>query len=172
MIIKNCYDPYLATVFKSTGRVIALDVGLKRIGVAISDNKKEISLPLKTIARGKYNKLIVELRTIIQEFAIKLALPDIDLIIIGWPLHQDGKDSKICQSIKDFANCLYLDLKIPVLLFDERFSSQEAKRAMHDGAKLNRKKSIPNIDTVAATLILQNVLQWLKSYDIEKGFLL
>ena len=97
-------------------RLIGLDLGSKRIGVSICDDKQLIATPLKTISRNSLKELIDELRLIINE-------NDIKGIIIGNPLNMDGSSGRSAQSVKDTAENIEKHLKIPICLWDERLST-------------------------------------------------
>ena len=97
-------------------RLIGLDLGSKRIGVSICDEKQLIASPLKTINRNTLNEVIDELKIIIKENNIKG-------IIIGNPLNMDGSLGRSAQSVKDTSQKIEENINIPVCLWDERLSS-------------------------------------------------
>ena len=100
----------------NTSRLIGLDLGSKRIGVAICDENQKIATPLKTINKSKFEDLINELEDIIKENNIKG-------IIIGNPINMHGTLGKSSQSAKDTANNLSNFIDIPICLWDERLST-------------------------------------------------
>ena len=97
-------------------RLIGLDLGSKRIGVSICDDKQLIATPLKTINRNSLKDLVDELRLIINE-------NDIKGIIIGNPLNMDGSSGRSAQSVKDTTENIEKNLDIPICLWDERLST-------------------------------------------------
>ncbi len=97
-------------------RLIGLDLGSKRIGVSICDEKQLIATPLKTINRDSFNELITELKAIISENNIKG-------IIIGNPLNMDGSSGRSAQSVKDTSQKIEENVNIPICLWDERLST-------------------------------------------------
>ena len=97
-------------------RLIGLDLGSKRIGVSICDEKQLIATPLKTINRNLLKDLINELKLIINENNIKG-------IIVGNPLNMDGSSGKSAQSVKDTTENIEKNLNIPICLWDERLST-------------------------------------------------
>ena len=97
-------------------RLIGLDLGSKRIGVSICDEKQLIATPLKTINRNTLNELISELKVIINENNIKG-------IIIGNPLNMDGSSGRSAQSVKDTSRKIQENFNIPICLWDERLST-------------------------------------------------
>ena len=97
-------------------RLIGLDLGSKRIGVSICDEKQLIATPYKTINRNSLKDLIDELRLIINENNIKG-------IIVGNPLNMDGSSGRSAQSVKDTTENIEKNLDIPICLWDERLST-------------------------------------------------
>ena len=97
-------------------RLIGLDLGSKRIGVSICDEKQLIATPFKTIKRSTAKEVINELRTIIEE-------NDIKGIIIGNPLNMDGTSGSSAQSVKDTSENIEKSINLPVCLWDERLST-------------------------------------------------
>ena len=112
----------------NTSRLIGLDLGSKRIGVAICDENQKIATPLKTINKSKFEDLINELEDIIKENNIKG-------IIIGNPINMDGTSGKSSQSAKDFAKNLSKNITIPITLWDERLSSEGSSRPTAAGCR-------------------------------------
>ena len=97
-------------------RLIGLDLGSKRIGVSICDEKQLIATPFRTIVKTSSEKLIIELKEIIKE-------NNIGGIIIGNPLNMDGSSGRSTQSIKDVSKNIEKNINIPVCLWDERLST-------------------------------------------------
>ena len=97
-------------------RLIGLDLGSKRIGVSICDEKQSIATPFKTIKKTNNNQLIENLKSIILENHIKG-------IIIGNPINMDGSLGRSAQSIKDVASNISKSIDLPVCLWDERLST-------------------------------------------------
>jgi putative Holliday junction resolvase len=136
-------------------RLIGLDLGSKRIGVSICDDKQLIATPLKTINRNSLEKLIDELRLIINE-------NDIKGIIIGNPLNMDGSSGRSTQSVKDTAENIEKHLKIPICLWDERLSTVGAFNLSSE-LDINVSKREKKIDENAAAFILQGALDFLNN---------
>ena len=136
-------------------RLIGLDLGSKRIGVSICDDKQLIATPLKTINRNSLKELIDELRLIINENYIKG-------IIIGNPLNMDGSSGSSAQSVKDTAENIEKHLKIPICLWDERLSTVGAFNLSSE-LDINVSKREKKIDENAATFILQGALDFLNN---------
>ncbi|MBX7065881.1 MAG: Holliday junction resolvase RuvX [Parachlamydiales bacterium] len=129
-------------------RVAAIDYGLKRIGLAVSDKERKIALPVNVVEGGK--KALHNIRE-------ALPLKEIDLILIGLPLEMNGKKGPMAQVVEEFAKMLGEALQIPIQLVDERLSSKGADAKLKE-ISLNRKSRSEKIDMVAATLLLQTYL--------------
>ena len=136
-------------------RLIGLDLGSKRIGVSICDEKQLIATPLKTINRNSLKDLIVELRLIIDENNIKG-------IIVGNPLNMDGSSGRSAQSVKDTTENIKKNLDIPICLWDERLSTVGAFN-LSSQLDINVSKREKKIDENAAAFILQGALDFLNN---------
>ena len=136
-------------------RLIGLDLGSKRIGISICDEKQLIATPLKTINRNTLNELIVELKVIIDENNIKG-------IIIGNPLNMDGSSGKSAQSVKDTSQKIEENINIPICLWDERLSTVGAFK-LSSQLDINVSKREKKIDENAAAFILQGAIDFLNN---------
>ena len=136
-------------------RLIGLDLGSKRIGVSICDDKQLIATPLKTINRNSLKDLVDELRLIINE-------NDIKGIIIGNPLNMDGSSGRSAQSVKDTTENIEKNLDIPICLWDERLSTVGAFN-LSSQLDINVTKREKKIDENAAAFILQGALDFLNN---------
>ena len=131
------------------GKLAGFDVGTKTVGVAICDAGWHFAGPLETIRRTKFTQDLAALRAIIiREHIVGL--------VIGLPLNMDGSDSPRTQSTRAFARNL-APLELPILLWDERWSTQAVERAMID-ADVSRAKRAEKVDSLAAAHILQGVI--------------
>ena len=139
----------------NTSRLIGLDLGSKRIGVAICDENQKIATPLKTINKSKFEDLINELEDIIKENNIKG-------IIIGNPINMDGSLGKSAQSVRDISNNLAKLINLPVCLWDERLSTVGAFN-LSSQLDVNVSKRERDIDKNAAAFILQGALDYLNN---------
>ena len=135
-------------------RLLGIDPGKKRIGLAISDEDKLVSTPLKTILKKKFFDLIKEIKEIIEENNIKG-------IVVGNPLNMDGSKGSSSQSSNDFARNLSNNISIPVTMWDERLSSEGAFK-LSANIGINTSKKIEKLDQNAASFILQGALDYLK----------
>ena len=136
-------------------RLIGLDLGSKRIGVSICDEKQLIATPLKTINRDSFNELITELKAIISENNIKG-------IIIGNPLNMDGSSGRSAQSVKDTSQKIEENVNIPICLWDERLSTVGAFN-LSSQLDINVSKREKKIDENAAAFILQGAIDFLNN---------
>lgn len=128
-------------------RILGIDYGTKRMGIALSDPTGVIASPLKTVDRAKIETVLAD---IMQEYAI-------ETIVIGHPLRTDGKRGERAVEVEAFAERIEQDFSVSVILWDERFSTQAAERAMHEmDEKPSRNKA--KVDRIAAALVLQSYL--------------
>ena len=139
----------------SGSRLLGIDLGTKRIGIAISDYNQKIATPLQTLDKSKQGKLIDELESIITE-------NDIKGIIIGNPINMDGTYGKSSQSAKDTAINISNKIDIPVSLWDERLSTVGAFNLSSE-LDVNVSKREKDIDKFAAAFILQGALDYLQN---------
>jgi len=136
-------------------RLIGLDLGSKRIGVSICDEKQLIATPFKTINRTNAKELINELKIIIEENNIKG-------IIIGNPLNMDGSSSSSTQSVKDTSDNIEKSIDLPICLWDERLSTVGAFN-LSSQLDVNVSKREKKIDENAAAFILQGAIDFLNN---------
>ncbi len=139
----------------SGSRILGIDLGTKRIGIAISDYNQKIATPLQTLDKSKQGKLIDELESIITENGIKG-------IIIGNPINMDGTYGKSSQSAKDTAINISNKIDIPVCLWDERLSTVGAFNLSSE-LDINVSKREKDIDKFAAAFILQGALDFIQN---------
>jgi putative Holliday junction resolvase len=138
-----------ASAVPAAGKLAGLDVGTKTIGLAICDSGWHFAGPAKTIRRTKFTQDLKALEEFISRESI-LGL------VIGLPLNMDGSDSPRTQSVRAFARNLS-PLNLPMLLWDERWSTQAVERAMIS-ADVSRAKRAEKVDALAAAHILQGAI--------------
>ena len=136
-------------------RLLGLDLGSKRIGVAICDDCQSIATPLKTIYKENSDQLINELKLIIKE-------NNIEGIIVGNPINMDGSLGPSSQSIKDACKNILAKIDISLCLWDERLSTVGAFN-LSSHLDVNVTKKVKNIDKNAAAFILQGAIDYLKN---------
>ena len=138
-----------------TCRLIGLDLGSKRIGVSICDERQSIATPFKTINKTNTNELIAELKGLIDEY-------DIKGIIIGNPINMDGTLGRSAQSVNDVSNNIDKLIDIDVCLWDERLSTVGAFN-LSSQLEVNVSKREKKIDQNAAAFILQGAIDFLNN---------
>ena len=136
-------------------RLIGLDLGSKRIGVSICDEKQLIATPFKTLNRTTAKELINELEIIIEE-------NNIQGIIIGNPLNMDGSSGSSAQSVKDTSDNIEKSINLPICLWDERLSTVGAFN-LSSQLDINVSKREKKIDENAAAFILQGAIDYLNN---------
>ena len=136
-------------------RLIGLDLGSKRIGVSICDEKQLIATPLKTIKKSTSQELISELKNIIEE-------NNIQGIVIGNPLNMDGSSGSSAQSVKDTSTNIEKSINLPICLWDERLSTVGAFN-LSSQLDVNVSKREKKIDENAAAFILQGAIDFLNN---------
>jgi putative Holliday junction resolvase len=134
----------------STGGVLAgLDVGTKTVGLALSDAGWSFAGPAETLRRTKFTQDLALLRAFAERHRVRG-------LVVGLPLNMDGSDSPRTQSVRAFARNLQ-PLDLPILLWDERWSTQAVERAMI-AADVSRAKRAEAVDKLAAAHILQGAI--------------
>lgn len=135
--------------------ILGLDIGDARTGVAISDELGIAAHPLCTIQRKSRKALLAELQELI-------AVHKVERIVIGLPLQLDGETGAQARKVKRFAEKLEQHVNLPIIFWDESFTTFEATQILQ-GTKKRRKKRKQVIDQVAAVLILEGYLEELRN---------
>jgi len=135
-------------------RLLGIDPGKKRIGVAICDENKIIATPYTTIIKNNFSELLIQINKIINE-------NDIKGIVIGNPINLDGSNSQSSQSARDLAINLSRNITVPITMWDERLSSRGAFN-LSSNLNVNTTKKIRKLDENSAAFILQGALDYLK----------
>lgn len=143
-----------------SGSILCLDLGDKRIGLAICNETRSISTSLKTLERSKLLNDISLIKNIISENSITS-------IVVGRPVNLDGKPGKKSQSIRRLSEEINKSLNLPLLLWDERFSTQAVEKVLINELNLSRKKRQKIIDSSAACWILDGAIKALKNLNID-----
>ena len=133
------------------GRILALDVGKKRIGLAVSDELGITAQGIETLHRTRIREDLENLKDIVQHW-------NVNLLLIGRPLHMSGAESRQSEYTAEFADRLKDYIGLPVVFWDERLTSAEAERLLRDaGASLENKKR--SVDRLSAVLLLESYLE-------------
>jgi len=136
-------------------RLIGLDLGTKRIGIAICDERQSIATPFKTVQKDNFDKFLDELKLIIKE-------NNIEGIIVGNPINMDGSLGPSAQSVNDVCVNILKNINMPLCLWDERLSTVGAFN-LSSQLDIKVSKKIKYIDQNAAAFILQGAIDYLKN---------
>ena len=132
------------------GVLLALDLGTKTIGTAFCDAGWQFASAAKTLSRGKFGKDAEKLGVLVNE-------RDVAGIVVGLPLNMDGSEGPRSQASRAYARNLSAALSLPILLWDERWSTTSAERDLI-AQDFSRAKRAENIDSHAAAIILQGAI--------------
>jgi putative Holliday junction resolvase len=133
--------------------VLAIDYGERRLGLAVSDEAGEHAFPAGALERRGGKRDLAALRELMQERGV-------ERVVVGLPLHLDGRAGKEAQAARAFAAALGEATGLPVDTYDERWTTREAERSLQEQGYVGKrgKKKAALVDTVAATLILRSYL--------------
>lgn len=135
---------------KSEGRILALDIGTKRVGVATCDELRVTVRALSAIQRKSWKELLLQVKNLVSEL-------DAVALVLGLPLNMDGTESENSADARRMARNFSLSLEVPVLLHDERLTSVAAEENLRDrGVKDKDRRNL--IDSEAAAVILEDFL--------------
>lgn len=150
---KETFNPALFTDFSLCpvkGRILALDLGTKRVGVAVCDESQKIVRAVKTVERKSWKKFLSQTIEFIADF-------DAVALVLGLPLESDGSESGMSGEARRIARNFSLSLDIPIFLQDERLSSFEAKGRLWEMG-FDNEKVFDRVDSEAAAIILRDFL--------------
>jgi len=133
-----------------SGVLLGLDPGSRKIGLAAADRTRLVASPVTTIRRTKWQQDLLEIRAIVEE-------REATGFVLGYPLNMNDSEGPRAQSVRQMGNNLIRGLGLPVLLWDERLSSEEAGTIMAERS-LTRAEEAVGIDAFAAMVILQDAL--------------
>ncbi|MCG3777504.1 MAG: putative pre-16S rRNA nuclease [Nitrospira sp.] len=131
-------------------RVLALDYGTVRIGVALSDELGWTAQPLETLTRRTLDRDIAHIAALVATYEVKQ-------ILLGFPLQLDGREGPAIQAMREFQTRLEAGVSVPVILWDERLTTKSAEDLLI-AADVSRKKRKGVIDRIAASILLQSYL--------------
>ena len=137
------------------GRIVALDPGTKRVGVAICDEHRVVTRPLPVIQRTSWKKLLLQVKDILAGY-------DAVALVVGLPYNFDGSESEMTAEARDMARKFRLSVSVPVYLQDERATTYEARGRLWN-AGLEGEKMRAVVDSEAATIILSDFLSRLSN---------
>jgi len=136
------------------GQVVGIDVGEARIGLAISDEGKKIAFPLAVIRRENKSYCINKIKKLLAE-------RNIDTFVVGLPVRSNGQRGRECEEVVHYAETLKTHFPYKVILWDERYTTVIAEKALLEG-DLKREKRREIIDEIAAQVLLQSYLDHLQ----------
>ena len=131
-------------------RILALDHGSKRIGVAVSDETKTIAQPLEYIPAEPFADFLARLKKILAE-------KEVDFVLLGLPRNMDGSYGPAAHKVETFAGVLKTAITVPIKLWDERLTSSQANKILIQG-RVRRDKRKEKVDKMAAAILLQSYL--------------
>src|SRR5688500_3878307 len=142
-------------------RLLGLDVGDKTIGVALSDESATLATGLQTIRRTALQRDLRELAGLARD-------REVETVVVGLPRSLNGSEGPQARKVMAFVDALKAAVKVPVVTWDERFSTVAAEHALIEGG-VSRQRRKGLVDKVAAVLILQNYLDYRKTAVAEAG---
>ena len=131
-------------------RILAIDHGTKRIGLALSDELKMIAQPLEFVPAEPFNKFLERLKEIIEQ-------KQVELLLVGMPRNMDGSYGPAALKVEEFVSVLKSAVAIPIKLWDERLTSAQANRFLIE-ANVRRDERKKKVDKMAAAILLQSYL--------------
>ncbi len=137
-------------------RCLGIDLGTKRIGLALSDPGGMISTPEGFLERQGLKKDVAALRALVEE-------REVGSVVVGLPIHMNGSQGPEAEAARKFARALGNATGIEVALLDERLTSVEAERALRESGSRGRKKNPGRVDSVAAAILLRTHLERCRS---------
>jgi len=134
-------------------RVLAIDHGTVRMGIAMSDELKMIAQPLEFIPAEPFSGFLDRLKELLREY-------EVELILLGMPRNMDGSYGEASMKVREFEAVLKNSITAPVKTWDERLTSVQANRALTQG-RVKKKKKRQNVDSMSAAILLQSYLDGL-----------
>lgn len=131
-------------------RYLGIDFGLKRVGLALTDNGGTMAFPFRTLVRTTRKQFFEDLLAVIDE-------EKVEGVVLGLPLDLDGQETETTRQVINFKNSLARRISLPIFLVNEALSSFEAEQAL-SRAGMKKKKQKPVLDQMAAVIILESFL--------------
>ncbi|WP_456325769.1 Holliday junction resolvase RuvX [Desulfonauticus submarinus] len=144
------------------GKILGIDYGLKRVGLAIGNEEYQMALPYMTLNKNDNKTFFKNLKEVIEK-------ENISKIVVGLPLYLNGEKSLTTTQVKNFAEKIKKMFSIPIYLIDERYTSFEAEKKISELNIKNKKKKKEIIDQISATLILESYFT--KFTEDEKNYI-
>jgi len=143
-------------------RILALDYGTKRVGVALSDELRWTAQPLETFERRTLDRDIAHIVSLV-------GLHDVGCVLLGFPLQLNGREGPAIQGMREFSTRLEQGLPVPLVLWDERMTTKAAEDLLI-AADVSRKKRKGAVDRVAAAILLQSYLASLEPIPVAENW--
>jgi len=134
-------------------RILAIDHGSRRIGIAVSDELKMIAQPLEFIPAEPFAEFLARLLELLRE-------KEVELILVGLPRNMNGSVGPAAQKVQEFVAALKSNVAVPIRTWDERLTSVQANRLLIQG-NVRREKRKEKVDQMAAAILLQSYLDGL-----------
>lgn len=134
-------------------RILALDMGERRVGIAVSDPTGTIARPLRTLVRGSREEDFAAITALVAEH-------DVELVVVGQPLCLDGTEGPQARRVARYAEALAARLPVPVVAWDERFTTVAAEEILRQNRRKKKRQARTRgeVDSIAAAVILQSYL--------------
>ncbi len=134
-------------------RILALDMGERRVGIAVSDPTGTIARPLRTLVRGSREEDFAAITALVAEH-------DVELVVVGRPLSLDGAEGPQARRVARYAEALAARLPVPVVAWDERFTTVAAEEILRQNRRKKKRQARTRgeVDSIAAAVILQGYL--------------
>ena len=131
-------------------RILAIDHGTVRMGIAMSDELKMIAQPLEFIPAEPFSGFLDRLKELMRDY-------EVELILLGMPRNMDGSYGEASLKVREFEAVLKNSITVPIKTWDERLTSVQANRSLTQG-RAKKKKKRQNVDAMSAAILLQSYL--------------
>ncbi len=141
-------------------RILAIDHGTKRMGIALSDELKMIAQPLEFIPARPFPDFLARLNELLRE-------KEVELVLVGLPRSLSGGNGPAALKVEEFVDALKSAVPVPIKTWDERLTSAQANRLLIEGNVRHRKRKA-NVDKMAAAILLQSYLDSLETWNVTR----
>ena len=131
-------------------RILAIDHGTVRMGIAMSDELKMIAQPLEYMPAEPFSGFLDRLKELMRDY-------EVELILLGMPRNMDGSYGEASLKVREFEAVLKNSITVPIKIWDERLTSVQANRSLTEG-RAKKKKKRQNVDAMSAAILLQSYL--------------
>jgi putative Holliday junction resolvase len=148
-------------------RLVGIDYGMSRLGLALSDERQIIATPFQTVqAEKKAEQTVTKILAVLSQIQQTYSC-EIEEIVIGMPLMMNGRKGFQADEVKYFVDLLSQAIAVPIRVWDERLSTVQAERSLRE-SQMTRKKRSKVVDIVSAAIILQSYLDY-KQLSLERS---